>query len=415
MKTLIINTYAGSLLLGATALPNPEIIGSFEDCGFGSWITKANLERFRPKLAPGFEFVDHIKHWPDLDLTDVNILAHPPCAAFSNQNRSAAKRGVNTDAFECTRKVLKYGMTNGAASISVESVMGALTGAWDVYDEMATAGGYHVFRILQNAVLFGVPQFRERCWHVLIRKDLIDAMTWRLSPKLTTVGATVDHLLPGIPIDEPKRLQKYVDQITGGRKCICGETHAFNEHAVRDTALSHLSGHKRQGFGVRLAPFFPEQEAQSICRTHVSRFTSGQPSVLAEGGWANVLLATSFWIYRGEPLPVEGYKAIMGFPVDYLMPEDHGYGVRTMLSKGVCPPVATWILDNVRMNLGVDSGSAFTAPGGYEKVVEPGRVASFRPGRETVLGRLDEMVKCGVLEDDTLIELRNEEESIEED
>src|SRR5262245_39403415 len=133
MRTLIVNTYAGSLLLGADRIPGARIIGSYEDSGFGSWCTKTNQNLFT-QLEPEFRFIDDYAAWPDQDLSDVNLIAHPPCAAFSNQNRSKTKRGVNTDAFACTEKVLRYGMTNNAASISIESVMGALKGAWEVYD-----------------------------------------------------------------------------------------------------------------------------------------------------------------------------------------------------------------------------------------------------------------------------------------
>lgn len=413
MQTLIVNTYAGSLLLGANKIPNAQIIGSFEDCGFGAWVTKANREKFTEATAD-FHFVDHIKQWPDMDLTNVNVIAHPPCAAFSNQNRSSAKRGTETEAFDCTRKVLKYAMSNNAASISVESVMGALAGAWDVYDHMADQGGYHVFRILQNAICFGVPQYRERCWHVLVRKDLLDAMTWVLSPKFTTVGATIDHLMDGSVADRPGRLDDYVNHF-GPDGCICGQTHNFNLDDVRRVTLEHLTGHRRLGFGVRMGQFFPNEDPKSICRTHVSRFTSGQPSILAEGGWTPVLLATSFWIYRGRPITEEAYKAIMGFPTDYVFPPNRKYGMRTMLSKGVCPPVATWILDNVLNNLGSQhQQSEFTyADSGWVKRVEPGRIASFRPGRNQILDKLEHMDKFGILEDNDLIDLRDEEDALE--
>lgn len=411
MRTLIVNTYAGSLLLGAQQIKGSNIIGSYEDCGFGSWITKANQERWTERIDNGLPFFfDEYKKWPDQDLTDTLMLAHPPCAAFSNQNRSAAKRGTDTDAFECTRKVMKYGMTNNVAGMAIESVMGALTGAWDVYEQMAERGGYHVYRILQNALLFGVPQFRERCWHILIRKDhpLTD-MRWTLAPKFIPIGATINHLLPGTSIDEPKRLQRYINLLTQG-PCVCGEKHGFNEDQIREVALSHLEGHKRSGFGSRLAPFFPEISPMDICRRHVSKFSSGQPSILAEGGWAPVLLGTSFWIYKGEPIPVEAYKAIMGFPVDYAMAEEHNYGVRTMLSKGVCPPVATWILDNMRQHFGMAQGSPLTSDSGYVKVCSPGRVVSFRPGKTTLLDKLEVMSKYGMPEDDELVELRDEED-----
>lgn len=416
MNTLIINTYAGSLLLGANAIKGSRIIGSFEDCGFGAANTKANRALFT-EATDDFQFVDHIKDWPDLDLTETIILAHPPCAAFSQQNTSKAKRGTETDAFNCTRKVLRYGMTNGAAGIAIESVPGALHGAWHVYNEMAQQGGYHVYRIMKNSLLFGVPQFRERFWAVLIRKDLAQpAMTWRLSPHLTTVRTVLDPVLAGAttPIPSMKRnIDKFVRQLGPG-PCRCGATHSFPEDEVRAAGLARITGYKRAGFSALIQPkFFPTLDKGEVCRKHVSPFTSAQPSVLAPGGYSPVLLATSLWVYEGQPVPEEGYKVIMGFPAGYAFPKDPQYSMRCFLSKGVCPPVATWILDNVRIHLGLEPGSPFTRGEGYVKVVMPGHIASFRPGRNEILERLAMMWEMGCPEDDELIELRDEENALQ--
>lgn len=446
MRTLIINTYAGSLLVGADAIEGSRIIGSYEDCGFGAENTKANRDKFK-NLEPGFTFVDHIKQWPDQDLSDVIVLAHPPCAAFSQQNTSKAKRGINTDAFQCTVKVLKYAMTNNAAAIAVESVPGALSGAWDIYDAMSNSGGYHVYRIMKNSLLFGVPQFRERFWAVLVRKDLAGpSMTWRLSPKIRTVSSVLDPLVGGTPIPSlHKAINKFVKQLTTG-PCICGKfhlckqcsenaghenhtgttahpfdaadpqvVHGFDEAEVR-ACLNAIPGYKRSGFSAQVQKkFFPNLDKGVVCRRHVSPFTSGQPSILAPGGYSPVLLGSSVWVYNGQPVTEEGYKAIMGFPVDYVFPTDKNYSMRTYLSKGVCPPVATWILDNIRMHLGLPSGSDFTKGVGYEKVIEHGHIGSFRPGRNQILERLEGLDKVGAIEDDELIDLRNEEEALEED
>lgn len=416
MDTLIINTYAGSLLLGANAIPGANIIGSFEDCGFGVANTKANRALFT-ETTPDFRFVDHIKQWPDMDLTNCIVLAHPPCAAFSQQNTSKSKRGINTDAFECTRKVLKYSMTNGAAAIAIESVPGALAGAWDVYDHMSEAGGYYMYRILKNSLLFGVPQYRERFWAVLIRKDLAqESFTWRLSPKIRTVAAVLDPIHPGTPVEGLDRtITKFVNQLLAG-PCRCGVSHGFQEADVRAAGLADIQGYKRMGFSKLIQPkFFPDIDPKVVCRVHVSPFTSGQPSILAPGGFAPVLLGSSLWVYRGQPVSQEGYKAIMGFPTSYVFPKDGHYGMRTFLSKGVCPPVATWILDNIRMHLGHQSGSEFTRGVGYTKVVEPGHIVSFRPGRMTFLSYLEDMWKLGSPENDELLDLRNEEEALEDD
>lgn len=407
MRTLLVNTYAGSLLLGAQAVPGSRLLGSFEDCGFGAAITKANRARFT-EAEPDFQFVDHIKQWPDLDLSDDIILAHPPCAAFSQQNTSASKRGINTDAFECTRKVLKYGMSNNVAAMAIESVPGALAGAWDVYDSMAEAGGYHVYRIMKNSILFGVPQFRERFWAVLVRKGVADVnMTWRLSPRYTTISSTIDHLLPGTPIAGlDKTITKFVMKLVNER--------GLDEAEVRRIGFPSITGHKRQGFSLRIQRhFFPILDVKFVCRNYVSPFTSAQPSLLAPYGYAPVLLGSSLWVYQGLPIPEEGYKAIMGFPADYIFPPDKHYGIRTMLSKGVCPPVATWILDNLRMHLGAESATPFTAPGGHVKVVEPGRIASFRPSKTMILERLAEMEMLESPESTELIPLRDEEEHLE--
>lgn len=415
MNTLIINTYAGSLLIGANAIKGANIIGSFEDCGFGARNTKANRAMFT-ETAPDFQFVDHIKQWPNLDLTDTIILAHPPCAAFSQQNTSAAKRGINTDAFECTRKVLKYGMSNGAAAIAVESVMGALAGAWDVHENMAEAGGYHLYRILKNSILFGVPQFRERFWCVFVRKGLApEPMTWRLSPQFKTIAAALDPVFPGTPLpdDLNKTVDKFIRRLTS-EVCICGTNHGFDEAQVRSIGLASLTGFKRKGFSALITPhFFPNEDHKVVCRKHVSPFTSAQPSVLAPGGYSPVLLGSSLWIYRGAPVSAEGYKAIMGFPTNYVFPADGSHGVRTYLSKGVCPPVATWVLDNLRMHLGELSGSIFTKGVGYSKTIEPHHIASFRPSKNAVVERLEQMWQVGAPEDDELVVLRDEEADLE--
>lgn len=415
MKTLIVNTYAGSLLLGADAIAGSKIVGSYEDVGFGSANTKANRARFQ-NLEPEFEFIDRYKDWPDQDLTETILLAHPPCAAFSQQNTSKAKRGINTDAFECTRKVMKYAFTNGAAALAVESVMGAMAGAWDVHQHLADAAGYHVYRVLKNSILFGVPQYRERFWVVFVRKGLANPeMTWRLAPLFRSCHAVLDGTLDGQQLGLSKTVDKFVKQLTAG-PCRCGATHGFNEEQLRTIGLGHFHGYKREGFSQRIQPtFFPGIDKGEVCRKHVSPFTSGQPSVLAPYGWSPVLLGSSLWYYQGRPVTAEGYKAIMGFPTDYVFPPDKHYGVRTFLSKGVCPPVATWVLDNLRMHLGLASGSPFTSHPSYVKVVSPDHIVSFRPGRQTLLDKFQTMMKADLVECDEPVDLRNEEEALEED
>ena len=85
MKTLIINSYGGSLVLGAKAV-GAEIIGSYEDHNFGLGIQQA--------IFDDIKFVAYRKDWKPQDLRDVFVIAHPPCSAFSVQNTSRTARGL---------------------------------------------------------------------------------------------------------------------------------------------------------------------------------------------------------------------------------------------------------------------------------------------------------------------------------
>jgi site-specific DNA-cytosine methylase len=404
IKTLVVNTYAGSLILGARALPDAEIIGSFEDVGYGSAMPKANF--------PHLRFVDHVRDWPDEDLSDVIVLAHPPCAAFSQQNISASKRGVNTAAFDCTRKVMRYCFGNGCAALAVESVVGAMAGGWDVHDHFAEAGGYHVYRVLKNSILLGVPQYRERFWIVFVRKDLADPrMVWVLSPRLVTIQHCFDELRRAGCGDVPVRgLARSVDKQVAR---VVKES-GLSEDDAR-AALNPSLTYRRTSYArILQARHFPDMTHHQVCKKYVSAFSSAQPSFLAPGGWAPVLLGSSLWLYGGVTASEEQYKSVMGFPPDYVFPEKERPHLRTYLSKGVCPPVATWILDNVAGHLGYQHRqSEFTrADRAFVKACAPGHVVSFRPGKQALLWYYESMWRRGVTWDDELPALRRDEEDI---
>lgn len=405
MRVLCINSYAGSLVLGATAA-GAEVVGSFEDAGFGIGLQKANF--------PHLRFVDHRRDWPDdLDLSDVIVLAHPPCAAFSQQNNSPAKKGTNTDAFECTRVVLHYCMQRNAAAICVESVMGALGGAWDVHDHFAERYGYHLYRVVKNSLLMGVPQYRERFWAVFVREGTADPqMTWTLSPRVRTVASVLEGMPEGTPVlarrDETlydKVVLRYVDRVVaeGG--------------LTRDQALAALNPDltwRRTSYArVLQARHFPDLRHQQVCKKMICNFASAQPSFLPPGGYAPVLLGSSLWLYKGQVCTEEQYKVIMGFPADYIFPDSYRTKLRSYLSKGVCPPVASWILQNVAVHLGLrPSGEVFEVPNNsaYVKVIAPGRVVSFRVGKNVLRDYLKVRWEG---QTPAHMPLRNEEEDLE--
>ena len=79
------------------------------------------------------------------------------------------------------------------------------------------------------------------------------------------------------------------------------------------------------------------------------------------------------WLWNGRPLTVEEYFIIMGFPTDYKMP--HSYfssgKYKMYLSKGVCPQVAQWILEQCRFR--------WTGPNEHDVVARPNDITDLRP------------------------------------
>lgn len=378
MKALAVNTYAGSLLLGLKDA-GAEVIGSYEDAGFGLPIQRANF--------PDLDFRATLKEWPDQDLRRVIVLAHPPCSAFSVQNTSARTRGVDSDAFACTKRVLEYGMENKAAAIAVESVTGAMAGAWDVHTRFARRYGYEVHRVLQNSILFGVPQWRERFWAVFVRKGLLPkrGFTWRLAPKTVSVGDVLDPITvdPGEPFAYcESELQELKDRFRKKAKCTPADMRKL--FGVRET-LQYEGGVEHYLRDLK----FPKTEIGVVCRKYVSSYSSAQLTYLNSKSYAPVLMGTSWWWYQGGNMGRKDYNRIMGFPADYVFPGKYDEQRRTYLSKGVVPAVARWVYENLLMNLasakpGHLKDGHLVGDGRHvlERTTRDGQIARFRGRRK---------------------------------
>lgn len=411
MKVLSINTYAGSLLLGARALGRRrpiEIIGSYEDGGFGSPLQHANF--------PELEFRDYRKDWPErIDLTETVVLAHPPCSAFSQQTAGGAGskdragvHGENARAFACTREVLQYSMENGALALAVESVPGALAGAFHVHQRFADDYGYNLYRVLQNAAAFGRPQWRERFWAVFVRKGAApDVFPIGLTPDFRTIGETIEDIYDDGPA--PYRNDHYLgllkkklaDPFTVKRTP--GAQTFFEKFAAKfaspdairctDAELEFIFGydeakpHHRGGVAKVLQKLkFPSHDPHEVCKALVEPFASNQMVFIHPESVTGVLLGSSWWYYRGRNISENAYKAIMGFPLDYKFPEGHyRNNVRTYLSKGVCPPVAEWVLESVVRHLHGEGPSTHHP----DHVIEcqPSGIADFRLTRDVLKDR----------------------------
>jgi site-specific DNA-cytosine methylase len=354
MRTLILNTYAGSLLLGAKAVEGIEVIGSYEDSGYGSEIQGANF--------PEVNLIERAP-WPNQNLEDVMVIAHPPCAAFSIQTPGKNNVGVDAKKFQCTVEVAHYALRNHAAILAIESVPGALEGARAVHDAIGLEHGYGVFRITQNAMSFGVPQNRPRFWVIFSRLPQLQlALTPRTQQVLDIIMGTRDphNLDPAIDAETQKQIAKLMD------------------HHLPINELLHDG----------VAGLLPAKIAKLMeCSIHDATYNyclpgwlSSQLRILDPLKPATTLLGNTWWYVRtdenqGRPLTVDEYNAVMGFPRDYIFPPRYQTRWRDFLSRGVCPPVAEWIIRQLRANL-----LGTLEAGTHIRIIKPNETANFIQG-----------------------------------
>jgi site-specific DNA-cytosine methylase len=113
-----------------------------------------------------------------------------------------------------------------------------------------------------------------------------------------------------------------------------------------------------------------QSEGKRVC-TYGS-FQSAVLRVLDPNGHTHVLLHHSWWTTRGRNLSQREHMRVMGFPDTYVFPEREARYTRAFLSRGVCPPVAQWLLEALARNL---------RGAGVGDVVRPGDVYDVRPAR----------------------------------
>jgi site-specific DNA-cytosine methylase len=373
LKTLIINTYGGSLALGAAAVPGVEVLGLYEDVGFGSDVQALNF--------PNVPRVESISDWPAQDLRDVVVIAHPPCSAFSVQNSSPDARGVDSKAFACTKRVLNYAMGNGAKAIAIESVMGALSGAWNVHQQYADQNGYHLYRVLQNGIMFSA-QWRERFWAVFVKKGVAPTnMHLTLKPRWQTVKDVLAGVTDPRPFsDDERRLDELKHRFRHEAGCNEEEMAAIFGPHDQDGGVSKLL------YKLKFADD-SDWTAEDVRVSFVCSFATAGMRFLHPDKYAPVILGSSWWNYQGANVPIDGYKLLAGFPRSYKFPKEKK--MRSFLSKGVIPAVASWILGQLTLHL--EDKSMYVAP--YELWCEPNGIADFRISRDGWLRRNEELPK----------------------
>jgi site-specific DNA-cytosine methylase len=344
---LVINSYGGSLTLAATQEGHP-ILASCEDHNFGLDSQRLNF--------PHLNYEPGLADWPlDRDLKGAMVIAHPPCSAFSSQNRGKNTRGPNAAAFACTTRLLEYAMPRRPEAIMIESVPGALEGARHVHDYYAKAHGYDVYRVLQNAVSFGVPQWRRRFWAIFVKQSEGRERSFTFKVR-HTVKYLKDVLNPNLGAwarNNGEELDYDPTHTTRWAKQVELLKDGFTEEQFKDFLnktekygnLIHLLADKDHVSKSKGWPPFGELHQRVVG----GNFLSGALHVLDPNGFAPVLLGPAWWHFGDHMLTYSEYKMIMGFPPDYQYHKPRLTFV--LLSKGVCPPVARWILRETSANV----------------------------------------------------------------
>jgi site-specific DNA-cytosine methylase len=376
--TWIINSYAGSLVIAASDLPNDlEIQASLEDDGYGIPVQRANF--------PDLTYHETRAAWPTPHMKGSIVIAHPPCAAFSAQNYSNAPHAMGVDAkkFQCTIDVMKYAMGGGAKVLLIESVMGALEGAREIHDSVAHQFGYDVYRVVQNAASFGVPQWRNRFWCVFAKRgEVPEVLPILLKPDFTVLS----QVLPIEPTDQPDPRMQWEVQEQFAHLFRKGVTVRQLANILWSDKYGMLIALLRKELGLKEASFWVMREYT------LKAFMTNTLRVLPWHGLSTVLLNESLWWWNGRLLTPNDFKLIMGFPVDYQFPDKHLRQMRGYLSRGVCPPVAKWLLEQILFWIagGEHPRYAQEAPDTLYVDLRPGEIADVRPSKKEIEVPVDE-------------------------
>jgi site-specific DNA-cytosine methylase len=357
MNVVTINTYGGSLLLGAKAA-RANILATMEDCGYGSDLQALNF----PKV-PRFEKTED---WPDRFIAtpwrDIDVIAHPPCASFSIMaGRYKTNRGTESDGFECHRRVMDYALGHRCRTLAIESVTGAYAGGKDAYEETAKRYGYRVNYIFLNAASFGVPQWRPRVWMLFHH---VKTLRIELRPHYVLAG----EVLIGGKVPVPDMLGGH-----GG--------HVWN---LWEQTKKSLKGRKPTGHIFQALRELHGLESYEEVRKkfpHACGYVSNHVRFIDPNWFSTTILGNTILVHNDKFVSTEEYCSLMGFPRNY----EWGRRLRSMrtyLSKGVCPPIATWILKMMDRNMRGWTGQ-FT-----HECAEFGGVIDLRPKYEEILTTL---------------------------
>jgi site-specific DNA-cytosine methylase len=257
--------------------------------------------------------VDDIADAPRADL----LYANPPCAIFS---MSSAKAGGGRADWRTDQRAGCWTRTISLVDavkpkiVAIESVQGALTRGLEfiqsLTDQMSEKG-YSVTWVKVNANKHGVAQNRPRFFFVAHKV----AIPWM---KPTAKAVVVSDVLRDLdnmtgPEDKKRRLKSWYRRIPQGAVAI----KVWNDE-------NDLEDAKRDYLGRVVG-----RPAFTIRRINLAKR-------------APVLLHNAIHPTQNRYVNVSESKAIMGFPQTFKTVET-GSSAVVLLTRGVCPPVGTWL------------------------------------------------------------------------
>ncbi len=334
-KVLVINSYAGSLLVGARQA-ECDVIASYEDSGYGEKIQRANF--------PEVDYRATTAAWDQkADLRGSLVIAHPPCAAFSAQlsdkKRYKDKIGLEAAKFKQTEVVVDYALSHRCDALAVESVCGAYAGARHVHEEFAKRHKYGLVHLLLNAASFGVPQWRPRYWAIYVNKRSREALPIQFNERRATLSSVLEKPFKG-PMVSLNRLD---DQV---RKLIsfagAADTRALLRGKYGYGGLRNILLRRARTNGD-----LKRTREEILNGIFSGGYTSKGLVVLDPKSYAPTLLGGVLWTTNGRGLSALEYTRLMGFPDNYqFLCGD--LSRQTFLARGVCPPVAAWVLEQLK-------------------------------------------------------------------
>jgi hypothetical protein len=203
----------------------------------------------------------------------------------------------------------------------------------------------------------------------------------KLEPRFRSVGEVVaGHEDGEAPDGMDERLRSLKWQLETEAGCTPDEMRFFFETDHHPTIMitNLLRKHK-----------FTDMPAYDIMKRYVQNtFSSSQLQCVSPHGLSPVILGTTWLYMRGRNMSKDAYKAIMGFPADYVFPKvgrkNYSKDMRTYLSKGVIPQVAAWVYGQVLTQLGVSHPEGCDCQGcspdevSYHVDCPPNRIADLR-------------------------------------